>query len=75
MMSVKYTFMPHTLLPHHFTDWGLNAPALKVKAATFWITKFNNAARNEHNILSNMHRNRKVTVFARMLFGYQLCHS
>jgi len=33
-------------------DLGLSAPALKVKVASFRITKFNDAARNENNILT-----------------------
>ena len=52
MSSVKYTCMPHTLHPHHATDWGWSAPALKVKAESFRTTTFNDAARNEHNILT-----------------------
>ena len=60
-----------TLLPHHATDWGVSAAALKVKAASYRITKFNEAARNEHNILTVVCIN---TGRLQCLLDYQLCH-
>jgi hypothetical protein len=61
--------MPHTLLPHHATDWGLSATALRVKAESFRIIKFNDAARNEHNILTAVCIE---TGRLQCLLGYQL---
>ena len=47
------TLASHTNCSHiMLMDLGLSAPALKVKVASFRITKFNDAARNENNILT-----------------------
>jgi len=53
-------------------DLGLSAPALKVKAASFRITKFNDAARNEYNIPTVVCIE---TGRLQCLLGYQLCRS
>lgn len=70
MSSVKYTCKPHKLLQHNAMDLGLRAPALKVKAASFRITKLNDAARNEYNILTAVCIE---TGRLQCLLGYQLC--